>query len=155
MQSDVVVEIPKGSRVKYEINDGRLVVDRILHTPLVYFFNYGYIEKTLGGDGDPLDAVVLCDEAFHPCCIVSCRPVAVILTEDEKGRDEKIVLVPVNDPTMAEIKDLHDIPKNTVDRLVIFFEQYKSIEDSKWSKVLGIKGNTEAERIIQEATRAA
>lgn len=155
METNVIVEIPKNSKVKYEIDpeSGKLMVDRILHTPCVYPFNYGYIPDTLGGDGDPLDAVVLTDEALYPTSIVKCRVIGVILTEDEKGVDDKLLLVPIKDPDNAHVHDISGVSPHSIEKLRFFFENYKSLEQGKWSKVKDIKGSEEAMRIIEEGLK--
>jgi len=115
MHSDtvqVLVEIPFLSHVKYEINeDHQLVVDRVLSTSMVYPGNYGHIPSTLAGDGDPMDALILNHDAFMPGSLVECRVVAVLYTEDEKGRDEKIMVVPISrvDSRYESVKELEDI----------------------------------------------
>ena len=133
------VEIPLGSRVKYEIDkySGDLVVDRMLFSASSYFFNYGYIVDTLGGDGDPLDAVILCEEPIHPTALINCKVVGMLKTKDEKGRDEKIVLVPDNktDYSSVEVNDINDISKKRRLMLYDFFNQYKMREPGKESNV--------------------
>src|SRR6185312_14899665 len=93
---EVKIEISKGHTVKYEFDhvSGKLICDRFLHVPFAYKFNYGFITNTLGGDGDPLDAIVLCDQSLHPTCYIQCKIIACLITKDEKGRDDKIILVP-------------------------------------------------------------
>ena len=152
---DVVIEIPRHSRVKYEVDiiSGRLIVDRILHTPCAYSFNYGFIENTIGGDGDPLDAVVLTEEALFPLSTVKCRVVGVILTEDEKGVDDKLILVPCKDPDMDGVHDIADVSPHLLNKLTFFFENYKILEAGKWSKVLGVEGRDKVKKIIEQAEK--
>jgi len=136
---DVQIEIPLGSNIKYEYDHehNKLIVDRILATPVTYFFNYGYIPNTLGGDNDPLDAIILCKEAFLPSCYVNCKIIGVLHTTDEKGVDDKIILVPSNKVT-AESKqynNITDISQYTLQKLKCFFEDYKKLEIGKFVTV--------------------
>ncbi|WP_420031874.1 inorganic diphosphatase [Streptomyces sp. cg28] len=130
---DVIVEIPQGSRNKYEMDHalGRIRLDRMLFTSTQYPADYGYVEGTLGGDGDPLDALVLTDEATFPGCAVECRAIGMFVMSDEKGPDEKILCVPAHDPRHTSVQDIEDIPE--FDRLEIthFFEVYKDLEPGK------------------------
>ena len=127
------------SNVKYEydhVND-KLIVDRILHTPVNYFFNYGYIPNTLSGDGDPLDAIVLSKEKFYPTSYILCKIIGILHTEDEKGIDDKLILVPADsiDSESRGIDNIYDIHDSIKDKLIHFFENYKILEKNKWVKV--------------------
>ncbi|MFJ4716830.1 inorganic diphosphatase [Streptomyces sp. NPDC088785] len=130
---DVIVEIPQGSRNKYEMDHdlGRIRLDRMLFTSTQYPADYGYVEGTLGGDGDPLDALVLTADATFPGCVVECRAIGMFVMSDEKGPDEKLLCVPAHDPRHASVQDIEDIPE--FDRLEIthFFEVYKDLEPGK------------------------
>ncbi|MEU6847188.1 inorganic diphosphatase [Streptomyces sp. NPDC046716] len=130
---DVIVEIPQGSRNKYEMDHdlGRIRLDRMLFTSTQYPADYGYVEDTLGGDGDPLDALVLTADATFPGCAIECRAIGMFVMSDEKGPDEKILCVPAHDPRHASVQDIEDIPE--FDRLEIthFFEVYKDLEPGK------------------------
>ncbi|MFI7011865.1 inorganic diphosphatase [Streptomyces sp. NPDC050145] len=131
---DVIVEIPQGSRNKYEMDHelGRIRLDRMLFTSTQYPADYGYVEGTLGGDGDPLDALVLTGgDATFPGCAVECRAIGMFVMSDEKGPDEKILCVPAHDPRHSTVRDIDDIPE--FDRLEIthFFEVYKDLEPGK------------------------
>ena len=130
---DVVVEIPKGSRNKYEMDfeAGRIRLDRTLFTSTQYPADYGYIEGTLGRDGDPLDALLLDAASTVPGCQDRARAIGMFCMSDEKGPDEKVLCVPAHDPRFANIVDMADIPD--FDRLEIthFFEVYKDLEPSK------------------------
>ncbi|MFJ8822687.1 inorganic diphosphatase [Streptomyces sp. NPDC102467] len=130
---DVIVEIPQGSRNKYEMDHelGRIRLDRMLFTSTQYPADYGYIEGTLGRDGDPLDALVLTDDATFPGCTIECRAIGMFVMSDEQGPDEKVLCVPAHDPRHASILDIEDIPE--FDRLEIthFFEVYKDLEPGK------------------------
>ena len=153
MFHDVVIEIPRGSRNKYEVDHetGRVFLDRVLFTPFTYPTDYGYFEDTLGGDGDPLDALVLLEYPVFPGVGVKVRPVAVLPMEDDGGIDEKLVCVPAKDPRWAHIQDLADLPQQTKNEIEHFFSHYKDLEPGKWVKVGEWKGKDEAERLLVEA----
>ena len=133
LEFDVLVEIPKGSRNKYEVDHetGRIRLDRMLFTSTAYPADYGYIENTLGQDGDPLDALVLLDEPTFPGCLITCRALGMFRMTDEKGGDDKVLCVPATDPRMAHLTDISDVSE--FDRLEIqhFFETYKDLEPGK------------------------
>ena len=137
----VHIEIPKNSSVKYEFKNNRLNVDRILHPPMVYPYNYGYIPDTLSGDGDPLDAMVITDNKLQPGSYIKCRPIGMLVTEDESGMDEKIICVPITkiDPTYNEIKDMNQMPSHMLKQIEFFFENYKRMEEGKWVKINGFR----------------
>ncbi len=150
---DVVIEIPKGSRNKYEVDHetGRVWLDRVLFTSMVYPVDYGYFDHTLGGDGDPLDALVLLELPIFPGVGVKVRPVGVLRMSDEAGMDEKILAVPHKDPRWAQIQDLDDIPQQTRNELEHFFARYKDLEPGKWVKIEGWDGAAAAEQLVVEA----
>jgi inorganic pyrophosphatase len=155
---NVVIEIPMNSGVKYELDkeSGVLVVDRILYTSMVYPFNYGFIPGTLEEDGDPVDILVVSYDSLVPGSVIKARPVGVLETEDEKGRDAKIVAVPSDktDPRFQGIRDVNDIPEAVRQRIEHFFQHYKELEKGKWVKIVGWKSRTEAlERIRQAVER--
>jgi inorganic pyrophosphatase len=155
---NVVIEIPMNSGVKYELDkeSGVLVVDRILYTSMVYPFNYGFIPGTLEEDGDPVDILVVSYDSITPGSVIKARPVGVLETEDEKGRDAKIVAVPSDkiDPRFQGIRDVNDIPEAVRQRIEHFFQHYKELEKGKWVKIVGWKSRTEAlERIRQAVER--
>jgi inorganic pyrophosphatase len=155
---NVVIEIPMNSGVKYELDkeSGVLVVDRILYTSMVYPFNYGFIPGTLEEDGDPVDILVVSYDSITPGSVIKARPVGVLETEDEKGRDAKIVAVPSDkiDPRFQGIMDVNDIPEAVRQRIEHFFQHYKELEKGKWVKIVGWKSRTEAlERIRQAVER--
>ena len=133
MEFDVLVEIPKGSRNKYEVDHetGRIHLDRMLFTSMGYPEDYGYIEDTLGNDGDPLDALVILQAPTFPGCIIRCRAIGMFKMTDEAGGDDKILCVPANDPRLAHLQDIEHVSK--FDRLEIqhFFETYKDLEPGK------------------------
>ena len=150
----VLVEIPFQGNVKYEINeDHQVVVDRVLSTSMVYPGNYGHIPLTLAGDGDPMDALIINHDAFMPGSLVECRVVAVLFTEDEKGRDEKIMVVPVSrvDSRFDSIQDVEDIPEGQREKIWHFFEHYKYLEKGKHVKVLGWGNQKEAWQAVQDS----
>ncbi len=130
---DVVVEIPKGHRNKYEMDHevGRIRLDRCLFTATSYPVDYGYIENTLAPDGDPLDAMVLIDEPTFPGCVVKCRPVGMLRMTDERGQDDKVLCVPAGDPRLEHLRDIMHLPE--FDKLEIqhFFTIYKELEPGK------------------------
>jgi inorganic pyrophosphatase len=132
LEFDVLVEIPKGERNKYEVDHetGRIRLDRTLFTSTVYPADYGYIEDTLGQDGDPLDALVLLPIPTFPGCLIKCRAIGMFRMTDEAGGDDKVLCVPV-DPRQEKIQDITDVPE--FDRLEIqhFFEVYKDLEPGK------------------------
>ena len=138
---NVVVEIPKGSSIKYEFDSvtGLLFVDRKLYTAMFYPFNYGFIPKTLEMDGDPVDVLILGEDPVVPLSILRSRPVGVLLTEDEEGRDSKVIATPVSkiDPAFSKINDVKDIPEHIQNQIKHFFEHYKELEQGKFVKVRG------------------
>ena len=153
MQFDVTIEIPKGQRNKYEVDHetGRVRLDRYLYTSMVYPTDYGYIEDTLGEDGDPLDALVWLDEPTFPGCLVTVRPVAVFWMSDEKGPDAKVLTVPGGDPRRAGVRDLGDVPPYLLAEIGHFYDIYKELEPHKSTDVRGWMDRVEAERVINEA----
>ena len=150
---DAVIEIPRGSRVKYEVDHetGNVHLDRILYTVFGYPAEYGFFDKTLGEDGDPLDVLLLLDATLFPGVHVTVRPVAVLKMSDEAGGDDKVVAVVAKDPRWAHIQDVGDIPEHTKNEIAHFFEHYKDLEEGKWVKVDEWAGATEAERLVAEA----
>ena len=153
---DVVVEIPAGSRNKYEVDheSGRVYLDRVLFTKFVYPTDYGYFENTLGLDGDPVDALVLLEYPVFPGVGVKVRPVGVLEMSDEAGSDAKVLVVPYKDPRWTHIQDIDDVPQHTKDEIKHFFERYKDLEPGKWVKVEGWGNAARAEEIIQAGIAA-
>jgi inorganic pyrophosphatase len=139
---DVVVEIPRGSRNKYEYDHEAHVIrlDRRLFTATAYPADYGFIPETLSEDGDPLDALVLLDEPTFPGCWVSARPVGIFWMSDDKGPDAKVLCVPAGDARWAGIHDLDGLPDHLTDEIGHFFEVYKELEPGKHSDVRGWEG---------------
>jgi inorganic pyrophosphatase len=154
---DVVIEIPKGQRNKYEMDHdtGRIRLDRMLFTSTRYPADYGFIEDTLAEDGDPLDALVLLEEPTFPGCLIRCRAIGMFRMQDEMGPDDKILCVPATDPRQKKLRDIHQIPE--FDRLEIqhFFEVYKELEPGKRVEGTGWASRTEAEAEIRLARKRA
>ncbi len=136
---DVVVEIPRGSRNKYEYDHEQHVLrlDRRLFSATVYPADYGFVPETLAEDGDPLDVLVLLEEPTFPGCWISVRAVGVFYMEDEKGPDAKVVCVPALDPNYDEIADLDDLSPRLLDEIGHFFDVYKTLEPGKDTSVRG------------------
>ena len=155
---DVLVEIPKGSRNKYEVDHetGRMRLDRTLFTSTQYPADYGYIEETLGQDGDPLDALVLLiGEPTFPGCLIKCRAIGMYRMTDEAGRDDKVLCVPATDPRQEHLRDINHVP--TFDRLEIqhFFEVYKDLEPGKSVEGAEWVGRSEAEAEVRNSFERA
>ena len=133
MDIDVLIEIPKGQRNKYEMDhaSGRIRLDRMLFTSTRYPADYGFFEDTLADDGDPLDALVLIEEPTFPGCLIRSRVIGMFRMRDEKGLDDKVLCVPAHDPRMEHLRDIHHVPE--FERLEIqhFFEVYKALEPGK------------------------
>ncbi len=148
----VMIEIPKGSRNKYEYDEslGRIRFDRLLYSPVHYPSDYGFILESLGGDGDPLDALVLLWEPTFPGCIIEAAPVGVFRMSDEKGPDEKILCVPLSDPVWSQTEELDDVPGQLLREIQHFFSIYKDLEGKKTS-VEGWGDRAAAEAVIREA----
>jgi inorganic pyrophosphatase len=148
---DVLIEIPRGSRNKYEVDheSGRMRLDRTLFTSTQYPADYGYIEGTLGADSDPLDALVLMHgDPLYPGVLVRCRAIGMFRMTDEAGGDDKVLAVPATDPRLEHLRDIHHVPE--FDRLEIqhFFEVYKDLEPGKSVEGAEWVGRTEAEAEI-------
>ena len=150
---NVLIEIPKGSRVKYEFDRdiGAIVVDRILYSSVVYPYNYGEIVQTYYDDDDPLDVIVIGFEPLAVGTIIKVRPIGMVVMEDEKGQDDKILAVPVKDPRFKDWKDVSDVPEHILKEIAEFFETYKRLEPGKWVKVKEWKGAEEAKKAIRRA----
>lgn len=148
---DVTIEIPAGSKNKYEVDHetGRIKLDRMLFTSTRYPHDYGFIDDTLGQDGDPLDCLVLLQEPTFPGCMITCRALGMYRMTDESGGDDKVLCVPVADPRMEHLRDIHHVPE--FDRLEIqhFFVVYKDLEPGKSVEGATWVGRAEAEKEIQ------
>jgi inorganic pyrophosphatase len=150
---DVTIEIPKGQRNKYEVDHvtGRVKLDRYLYTSFGYPADYGYIEDTLGEDGDPLDAMVLLPESVYPGVIVEARPVGMFKMVDEAGGDDKVLCVPAGDPRWDHVQDISDVSQFELDAIKHFFVHYKDLEPNKHVTGADWVGREEAEKVIAEA----
>ncbi len=153
---NVIIEIPMNDNpVKYEFDKdaGAIMVDRFMQVSMSYPCNYGFIPHTLSEDGDPADVLVLAQYPIIPGAIVRVRPVAVLMMEDESGKDEKILAVPVSklDISYDKVKDIDDVPEIIRQRITHFFERYKELEKGKWVKVTGWENAASALKIIDEA----
>lgn len=157
MEIDMVVEIPAGSRNKYEMDHaaGRIRLDRTLFTAMIYPVDYGYLPDTLAEDGDPLDALVLLDAPAFPGCLVRVRPVAVFWMHDEHGPDGKVLSVPANDHRYDHIRGLADLRPHLQDEIGHFFDAYKQLEPDKQTEVRGWQDRAEAENAVVEALNRA
>ena len=153
---NVIIEVPVGGEpVKYEFDkvSGAIFVDRILHTPMRYPANYGFIPHTLSEDGDPLDCMVVARSPFIPGSVVRARPIAVLMLEDESGGDEKILAVPVDTtfPYYEKVGEADDLPPIVKQQIEHFFTHYKDLEPEKWVRIGTWGGREEARRIILES----
>lgn len=148
---DIIVEIPKGSRNKYELdkNSGRIRLDRTIFSSMHYPADYGFIPETLALDGDPLDVLVLVTEPTFPGCLIEVKPIGVFHMEDEKGPDEKIICVPIKDPVWNIIDTLQDINPHLLNEIEHFFQVYKDLEKKKVD-VKGWGTREEAFQIIDD-----
>jgi len=147
-----IIEIPKGSKVKYELDKktGMLSLDRVLHSAVHYPANYGFLPRTYCPDGDPLDVLVLGQEPVVPLCVLRARAIGVMAMVDDKGKDDKIVAVHVDDPEYVHYRDIAELPPHRMKELERFFLDYKVLEHKAVS-VEGLQGRAEAERVIREA----
>ena len=150
---NVVIEIPQGSSVKYEVDkaSGAVFVDRFLFTPTAYPAAYGFIPGTLALDGDPADALVLTPAQVVPGAVIRSRPIGMLLMEDEAGHDEKIICVPHDSvhPQHTAVKTIGDLPEITRSAIEHFFERYKDLEKNKWVKVTGWADRDQAAEAIR------
>ena len=147
-----VIEIPKGSKQKYELDKktGLLILDRILYTSTHYPANYGFIPHTLADDGDPLDVLVLCSESLLPLSLVKVYPIGVITMNDNGKNDEKIIAIPFTDPNYNSYKTIADLPKHVFDEMQHFFSVYKQLE-GKNTAVNTVRGREDAIAIIEKS----
>lgn len=146
-----VIEIPKGSKTKYELDKstGLIVLDRILHTSTHYPANYGFIPRTYGDDLDPLDVLVLCSESIQPLTLVRCYPIGVIRMVDNGKNDEKIIAIPFEDPTYNSYKDIAELPQHIFHEMSHFFTVYKALEN-KDTAVNDVCDAEEAKKVVEE-----
>lgn len=157
---NVVIDIPKGSKSKFEYNEekGYFELDRVIYSPLFFPFEYGFIPQTCSEDGDSLDVVLLATYPTFSGCVVKARPIGALLMKDEKGPDNKIIAVPVDkvDPRFKEIRDIEDLGEHLREEIKLFFSDYKKLEKEKYKyvKVEGWKDRKEAFQIIEKAAKA-
>ncbi len=147
---EVLVEIPAGSRNKYELDKDRgvFVLDRVLYSSVHYPTDYGFVTGTLAEDGDALDALVVVNEPTFPGCHIMARPIGVLDMTDEKGPDQKVLAVPLGDPRFQTITDLRSLDPHWLREIENFFQTYKALED-KWTEVVGWEGADAAFRVIE------
>ena len=143
----VVIEIPKGSKTKYELDKqtGLLQLDRILHTSTHYPANYGFIPKTYADDYDPLDVLVLCSERIYPMTLIKCYPIGVMSMLDNGRNDEKIIAIPTNDPSYNSFTDISQLPNHIFEEMKHFFSVYKALEHKETAveEILGVENALE------------
>jgi inorganic pyrophosphatase len=155
---NVIVEIAQGGNpVKYELDkqSGAVFVDRFLHTAMFYPGNYGFVPHTLSEDGDPIDVLIVGQVSVVPGAVVRCRPIGALLMEDEAGRDEKIIGVPVDalHPFYTNVHSYEDLPPILCEQIAHFFSHYKDLERGKWVKIVRWVGPTEAADLIVAAIK--
>ncbi|MFD0867747.1 MULTISPECIES: inorganic diphosphatase [Paenibacillus] len=148
---DAFIEIPTGSQNKYEYDEdkGAFILDRVLYSPMHYPAEYGYLKNTLALDGDPLDILVLTSFPTFPGCVIEARVIGVLIMTDDKGPDEKLLGVPVNDPRYDGVNSLEDIPQHKLKEIAHFFEVYKDLENKK-TVIEGWKDAAFAANLYQE-----
>jgi inorganic pyrophosphatase len=157
---NVVIEVPVGGEpIKYEMDkaSGTLIVDRFLYTPMRYPGNYGFVPHTLAADGDPLDVLVCNTRAIVPGAVINCRPVGVLIMEDDGGGDEKVLAVPSPKLT-RRYENVHttaDLPQITLDQIEHFFAHYKDLEPGKWVKIMGWGDADYARKLVMDSIAAA
>jgi len=151
---NAVIEVPKGSQNKYEMDKeiNTLFLDRVLYTSMHYPCDYGFIPETLCDDEDPLDVLVLTSFPNFPGVVIKVRPIGLLIMEDEKGMDEKLIAVPIEkiDPRFKEIKDIEDVPEAIKNEIKHFFEHYKELEPGKWVKIREWKNCEEAKNFLKK-----
>ena len=156
MEIKVLVEIPKGSKQKYEYDEDldAIKLDRTLYSPMYFPFEYGSIKETLGEDGDPLDVVLISSFPTFPGCIIESEVIGYLEMEDEEGTDTKIIAVPKEkiDPRIS-IKEVKDIPEHLQKEIKEFFENYKNLEPGKWVKLKDFKPKAEADKMVEESQK--
>lgn len=155
---NVVIEIPEGCMVKYEMNKDTEVieVDRFVRTTMGYPANYGFVPNTMSGDGDPVDVMVLCSQPLYPGILVNVVPIALLEMEDEAGVDAKVIAVPTekSDPLFGVWKDVSDIPEPVKQKIKHFFEHYKELEPNKWVKIKDWKDKKAAQEEVTNGIKA-
>ena len=159
-QVNVIIEVPMNSDpVKYEMDkdSGAIFVDRFLATPMYYPCNYGFIPGTLSDDGDPADVLVISDFPIVPGAVIAAKPIGVLIMEDEKGMDEKILAVPAKklNSQYENIENYKELPESFLNKISHFFERYKDLEKGKWVKIKGFEDAAKAKQLINEAYQRA
>jgi inorganic pyrophosphatase len=157
---NVIIEIPVGGQpIKYELDkaSGTLFVDRFLYTPMVYPGNYGFVPHTLSLDGDPIDVLVCNTRGIIPGAVMNCRPIGVLIMEDDSGHDEKIIAVPTSKLTRRyeNVHSYSDLPEITVQQIEHFFAHYKDLEPGKWVKLAKVAEADVARKMIQDSIERA
>lgn len=157
---NVIIEVPIGDEpIKYELDkdSGALFVDRFLFTPMRYPGNYGFVPHTLSDDGDPADVIIANTRPLMPGSVINCRPVGVLVMEDESGGDEKILAVPSSKLTQRydHVKNHTDLPEITLKQIEHFFEHYKDLEPNKWVKIVGWEDSATAKKMLTDAVERA
>jgi len=149
---NVIIEIPKGSQNKYEYDKKNNIIklDRVLYSPFHYPGDYGFIPRTHCEDGDPLDGIILVTEPSYPGVLIEARPVALLKMVDTGEPDDKILLVPAEDPRFEAVKDINDVPKHILDEIAHFFKRYKELQ-GKEVVINGWKGAAEAKRMVEHS----
>jgi inorganic pyrophosphatase len=157
VEFDVTIEIPKGQRNKYEMDHetGRIRLDRMLFTSTRYPHDYGFVDGTLGEDGDPLDALVILEEPTFPGCLIKCRAIGMFRMRDEAGGDDKVLCIPARDVRKEHIQDLTDVSEFDLLEIQHFFETYKDLEPGKSVEGATWTGRAEAEAEIEASRRRA
>lgn len=155
-QVNVIIEVPMNADpVKYEMDkeSGAIFVDRFIATPMYYPCNYGFVPHTLSEDGDPIDVLVIADYPLLPGSVISAKPIGVLVMEDEKGMDEKILAVPAKklNSQFEAIENINEVSKNLLEKIRHFFEHYKDLEQGKWVKVKSFEPKETATKLISEA----
>ncbi len=143
---NVIIETPKNSKNKYEVSKeyDYILLDRVLHSSVVFPHAYGLIPRTWFEDEDPIDAMVMLSEPTFPGCVVEARPIGVLRISDEKGKDDKILCVATSDPRLSQYMELEDVPKHYLDEISEFFKTYKKLEEGKHTEVAGWEGREAA-----------
>ena len=149
-----VIEIPEGSKVKYELDKftGLLRADRVLYSAVHYPANYGFVPRTYCDDGDPLDVLMLCQEPLSPLSIARCRAIGVLPMTDDRGQDDKIIAVHIDDPQYSHYHDIGELPPHALAELERFFLDYKTLEEKQVS-IATMRGRAEAEAVLEAAIR--
>jgi len=156
-QVNAIIEVSMNSSdpVKYEMDkeSGAIFVDRFIATPMYYPCNYGFIPHTLSEDGDPIDILIVSDFPVIPGSVMKVKPVGVLIMEDEKGMDEKLIAVPAKklNSQYENVESYEELPETLINKIKHFFEHYKDLEKGKWVKITGFEGPEKAKKLIEEA----